>query len=117
MLADDFGPEEWSLMFSEARRVGLLGRLSSSLEFLEATPPARLRNHVLSSLVEVKAFQRDVLRELDHIELALADLATPVLLLKGLATSGWGLRPPEGVFSATSIFWLQKAVSGMRRLR
>ena len=104
MLADDFGPEEWSLMFSEARRVGLLGRLSSSLEFLEATPPARLRNHVLSSLVEVKAFQRDVLRELDHIELALADLATPVLLLKGACYVRMGLKAARGrIFSDVDI--------------
>lgn len=100
----NFGPEEWSLMFSEARRVGLLGRLSSSLELLDATPPVRLRNHVSSSLVEVAAFQRDVLRELDHIDRALAGLGTPVLLLKGACYVRMGLKAARGrIFSDVDI--------------
>jgi hypothetical protein len=103
-FAEDFGPEEWSLMFSEARRVGLLGRLSSSLDVLEATLPARLGNHVSSSLVEVAAFQRDVLRELDHIERALAGLGTPVLLLKGACYVRMGLMAARGrIFSDVDI--------------
>ena len=91
-------------MFSEARRVGLLGRLSSSLGPIEASIPARLKNHVSSSLVEVAAFQRDVLRELDHIERALAGLATPVLLLKGACYVRMGLKAAMGrIFSDVDI--------------
>ena len=101
---EDFGLEEWSLMFSEARRVGLLGRLSSSLEFLGKTPPARLQNHVASSLVEVAAFQCDVLRELDHIERALTGLGTPVLLLKGACYVRMGLKAASGrIFSDVDV--------------
>lgn len=91
-------------MFSEARRIGLLGRLSYSVELLGATPPARLRNHVSSSLVEVRAFQRDVLRELDHIERALTGLGAPVLLLKGACYVRMGLVAARGrIFSDIDI--------------
>lgn len=91
-------------MFSEARRTGLLGRLSSSLEPIETTVPVRLRSHVSSSIVEVAAFQRDVLKELDHIERALAGLGTPVLLLKGACYVRLGLKAAKGrVFSDVDI--------------
>ena len=87
-------------MFSEARRTGLLGRVSSSLETIEATVPVRLRSHISSSMVEVAAFQRDVLKELDHIERALAGLGTPVLLLKGACYVRLGLKAAKGrIFS------------------
>lgn len=91
-------------MFSEARRTGLLGRVSSSLETIEATVPVRLRSHVSSSMVEVAAFQRDVLKELDYIERALAGLGTPVLLLKGACYVRLGLKAAKGrIFSDVDI--------------
>jgi hypothetical protein len=99
-----FAPEELSLLFSEARRVGLLGRLSSCLECMESTLPARLRSQVSASLVEVDAFQRDVLRELNHIEGALAGLGAPVLLLKGASYIKIGLQAARGrIFSDIDI--------------
>lgn len=104
MSNEYFGSEEWSLIFSEARRVGLLGRLSACLELYEIKIPARLKNHVSSSLVEVTAFQRDVLRELDHIQNALNALGKPVLLLKGAAYVRMGLQAARGrIFSDVDI--------------
>jgi hypothetical protein len=82
----DFSPDDWSLMFSEARRVGLLGRLSLTLSSYAGgmdSLPDRLRLQVSASIIEVNAFRRDAIRELGHIQLALEHLGIPVVLLKG----------------------------------
>lgn len=81
-----FSEEEWSLMFSEARQTGLLGRLSQSFDPLSATQmhfPDRLHKHLLAASIQSATFQLDVRRELAHIKRALSGLNAPVLLLKG----------------------------------
>jgi hypothetical protein len=115
---EEFVPEELSLLFSEARRVGLLGRLSSCLELLGSTLPARLRSHVSASLVEVDAFQRDVLRELNYIEVALAGLGARVLLLKGASYIRTSLQAAKGrIFSDIDILvakeWVGQAEASL----
>lgn len=81
-----FSEEEWSLMFSEARQTGLLGRLSQSFDPISATEmhfPDRLHKHLLAASIQSATFQLDVRRELAHIKRALSGLNAPVLLLKG----------------------------------
>lgn len=75
--------EAWSLMLAEARQSGLLGRLAASLKQPESELPERRRWHLTAATIQANAFQRDVRRELGHIERALAGLGAPVLLLKG----------------------------------
>ncbi|MBK7646047.1 MAG: nucleotidyltransferase family protein [Betaproteobacteria bacterium] len=95
--------EEYCLMISEARRSGLLGRLSAlylSPQTLGKYFPESLQIHSKSALVHVEAFQRDVRRELDHIQHALSGLSAPVILLKGAAYVLMGNAAAEGrVFS------------------
>lgn len=95
--------EEYCLMISEARRSGLLGRLSAlylSPQTLGKYFPESLQIHSKSALVHVEAFQRDVRRELDHIQHALSGLGAPVILLKGAAYVLMGNAAAEGrVFS------------------
>ena len=99
--------EDWSLMFSEARRIGLLSRLSTNLrshEELESCLPDRLRHQMTASLIEAEGFQRDVLRELDHIQWALEGLGVPVLLLKGASYVRLNLPAAQGrIFSDVDI--------------
>lgn len=81
---DDAG---WSLLFAEARSVGLHHRLTARLrsDGLAESLPEALRRHLQASEIETAAFQRDVLREIEAIKLALGDLDVPRILLKGAA--------------------------------
>lgn len=81
-----FTEEEWSLLFSEARRSGVLHRLAVELECGTeelGSVPFRLHGHVRSSSLQSVAFRIDVVRELQFIKSALAKLDAPVILLKG----------------------------------
>lgn len=101
---DGFDPEAWSLLFSEARRVGLMARLAAGLNLDKVALPERLQKQVMASLVEAGAFQRDVLRELEHIQQALQGLGVPVLLLKGAAYVRLNLPAARGrIFSDIDI--------------
>lgn len=83
-----FSAEELSLMYSEARRAGILARLCAlrfSTPVADAHIPESLRNQSLSASIHASAFRRDVMRELDFIKQALARLDVPVILLKGAA--------------------------------
>lgn len=103
---DSFSTEHISLMFSEARRSGVLARLSElqlSSQRSSAIPNC-LRSHQISALVHAEAFRRDVLRELVHIERALSQLRTPVVLLKGAAYVAMDMGAAKGrVFSDIDI--------------
>lgn len=103
----EMGAEDWSLMFSEARRIGLLSRLSSNLrshDELESFLPDCLRRQMMGSLIEAEGFQRDVLRELDHIQRALEGLGVPVLFLKGASYVRLNLPAAQGrIFSDIDI--------------
>lgn len=101
---ESFDPEAWSLLFSEARRAGLMARLAASLRLDQVELPERLQKHVTASLIEATAFQRDVLRELDHVQQALQGLGVPVLLLKGAAYVRLNLPAARGrIFSDIDI--------------
>lgn len=101
---ETFDPEAWSLLFSEARRAGLLARLAASLRLDEVGLPERLQKQVTASLIEAAAFQRDVLRELEHVQQALQGLGVPVLLLKGAAYVRLNLPAARGrIFSDIDI--------------
>ena len=103
-----FDPEAWSLLFSEARRAGLMARLAATLRLAEMAGarglPERLHGQAKASLIEAAAFQRDVLRELDHVQQALSGLGVPVLLLKGAAYVRLNLPAARGrIFSDIDI--------------
>lgn len=85
--AEDLDHAGWSLLFAEARSVGLNHRIAGVIRrkgIVERLPDA-FRHHVLASEVEMAAFQRDVAREIGAIGRALSSLEGPKILLKGAA--------------------------------
>lgn len=96
--AGNFDGETLSLLIAEARTCGVLHRLLARLPAGGATSVIdELRQ---ASQVHRHSFQRDVRRELTHLEAALSGLKTPVILLKGAAYVAQNLPPSEGrVFS------------------
>jgi len=98
--------EDFSLLLSEARACGLLGRVT---QMLTRSPGAdllapHLQDQLLSASVYSNGFRQDVWRELAHIEQALAALKTPVILLKGASYVLSGLPVADGrVFSDIDI--------------
>ena len=99
VLVEQLSEQDWSLMFSEARQAGLLNRLSASLRKAgraEIQYPEYLHKHVLATSIQTDAFQRDVHRELGHIQQALSELHAPVLLLKGASYLLLGLPAAMG---------------------
>jgi len=98
----------WSDILQEARATGLLGRLAHRLqgEGLEAlaTCPAAMQGHLRSALRVHRAQHEEALREARYIDLALAQLDAPVVLLKGAAYVVAGLPAAAGrVFSDVDI--------------
>lgn len=58
--------------------------------------PDCLRPHVAAAITHAESFCTDVHRELDHLRTALADLASPVLILKGAAYIRLGRKAGMG---------------------
>lgn len=90
------------MLLAEARRAGLLPRIAVHCRdwVLSSALPTRVLRQLEAALVQEAAFRRDVRRELGHVELALARLDTPVLLLKGASYVASNLPVAEGrVFS------------------
>ena len=100
--AHPFSAEEWSLMLSEARQLGLLGRIAQGADgrsFVGNFPP-RQQEHLRAALIHSAAFRRDVLRELQFIRKALADVKSPIILLKGASYVALGFPVANGrIFS------------------
>lgn len=97
-----FSPDQWSLLFAEARNAGLTSRLCSVIDNLPRpeSMPARFGNLVDAGLREGEAFIRDTFREVRLLREALAEIGTPVIVLKGAAYVLAGLPPARGrVFS------------------
>ncbi len=89
---------EWTLLIQAARRAGLLGRLASgarSLAHAEALPAA-VSAHFDSALRLCEAQRAEVTREVKYLSLALGDLGTPIVLLKGAAYAMAELPAAEG---------------------
>jgi Uncharacterised nucleotidyltransferase len=94
-----FSPEDWSLLFSEARQAGVLARLAYLVrdsDMYWRDIPDCFRHHVAAAITHAESFCTDVHRELDHLRTALADLASPVLILKGAAYIRLGRKAGMG---------------------
>lgn len=100
--ADAFSAEEWSLMLSEARQLGLLARIAHGVDgcSLAGNFPPRQQEHLRAAMIHSAAFRRDVLRELQFIRNALVRVKSPILLLKGASYVALGLPVANGrIFS------------------
>lgn len=99
---DAFDPQQWSLLFAEARAASVLPRLAVELQ---ARPgrgevPEVWAGQVRAALQQMAAFVADVGRELVFIDQAVDPLPTRVILLKGAAYAAAGLPAARGrVFS------------------
>ncbi len=96
----------WEALIRQARRAGLLARISSMLEAqgtLDAVPSAP-RAHLKSAVALAEAQHAETLRELDWIDRAIAPTGVRPVLLKGAAYVAGGLLPAMGrVFSDIDI--------------
>ena len=82
-----YGPADWARLIKQARVAELLGQLRARLaaaDVLAAAPPAALR-HLEIAWQLAQRHRAAVRWEVIHIREALADLAAPVVLLKGAA--------------------------------
>lgn len=89
---------EWDLLIRQARRAGLLARMAIAIEelgWLDAVPP-QPRLHFEAERRLADKHDRDVRREVRHIEAALAGTGAPIILLKGAAYVIGGLPPSRG---------------------
>jgi hypothetical protein len=98
---------QWTQVFRKARFSGLTGRLASRLQGDAAAanlcPPA-LQRHLQAALRVCQAQRDEVMRETRHLDLALASLGAPVILLKGAAYAAASLPAAQGrVFSDIDI--------------
>jgi hypothetical protein len=93
-----FSPTQWSLLLGQARVSRLLARLALHLAdqgWLDDVPDAPRRH--LEGAISVAERQRQGVRwEIDRLRVALADMAGPVVLLKGAAYAAAGLPPARG---------------------
>lgn len=96
-------PDQWTGLIRLARREFVLGRLAAALKAdgdLWPALPAKVRMILEGSLRDVAHRQRRLMWEVDRLAHALRGLDAPVVLLKGAAYLGAGLRAAEGRISA-----------------
>lgn len=108
---EDLDEEGWSLLLAEARVCGVMSRLASLLmtsdaKFLisprKVSPlvAIQIARHMQVALMQADSLTHAVQQELAFLDRALADLGTPVLLLKGAAYAAAGLPAARGrIFS------------------
>ncbi len=97
---------EWEVVLSQARCARLLSRLAlhGAEQGQAATLPAGVARHLTSELAVSTRHRAAVQWEVDCIARALANLDTPVVLLKGAAYLMAGLPPARGrVFNDVDI--------------
>jgi len=96
--APDFTVREWELVIGQARRARLLARLARhcSEMGLQARLPTGAWRHLDSELTLAQRQRAAVHWEVDCIARALAQVDTPVVLLKGAAYLMAGLPPARG---------------------
>jgi len=89
---------DWDLLLRVARRTRLLGRLEVSLAIRDALAkiPERAADHLRASRNVIKHRQTLVAWEVNRLLWALADIDTPLILLKGTAYLLAGLSPASG---------------------
>lgn len=99
-------PAQWDTLLRQAHRADVLARLAVLLDeaaLLEAVAPAP-RVHLRAALAVARAQRGEVRREAALIAEALAELAIPVILLKGAAYVLAGLPAAQGrLFSDVDI--------------
>lgn len=95
---DALTPDQWSMLFAEARASGLSARIAAIIERQGRPPsmPPRFGHHVQSGLHQAAVFTRDVQREVGFLQRALATFGRPVVILKGAAYIVCGLPPARG---------------------
>lgn len=78
---------DWDLLVRQARRADLLARIALLLDRagLLGRVPSGPRRHLDAAVMHAQAQQREILREVAHIERALEPLALRPVLLKGAA--------------------------------
>lgn len=87
----------WELLIRQARRADLLPALATRLAAQRSvTVPAAAKAHLDAALVLARAQRDEVVRELAHVESALAPLDVKPILLKGAAYVAAGLPAADG---------------------
>jgi hypothetical protein len=89
---------DWDIAIRQARRAGLLARISCLIADAGLGPavPERARGHLEAAQILARKHASDVARELDHIGEALAGLGAKPILLKGASYAAAGLPPSHG---------------------
>lgn len=85
--ASAWSGDDWSLLFAEARTCGLLPRVAWQLaeSDLAGSVPMEFYPLLAAARTQGAAVARDCRREIAHLRAALANIDTPVVLLKGAA--------------------------------
>ena len=93
-----FDAATWDRVVRQAAAAGVLGRLGALARGagIDAVLPAPVWRHMQAMLTMAAQQQRAVRWELVQLSRTLADLAGPVLLLKGAAYAAAGLPPAAG---------------------
>ena len=98
---------DWEVLIRQARRAQLLGRVACMVEAqgsMDAAPAAP-RAHFAAAVIVAEAQQVEALRELCHIDRALAHTGVRPVLLSGAAYVAAGLLPAMGcLFSTIDLF-------------
>jgi len=96
----------WDVLIRQARSAGLLARIACMLEAQGSMDfvPAAPRAHLKSAITFADAQHADAMRELAHIDRAIAPTGVRPVLLKGAAYVAAGLLPAMGrVFTDVDI--------------
>jgi hypothetical protein len=120
-LAQDLPLDGWELLIRQARRSGLLARLSYRLDAAGAlaAAPGPARPHFEEARVLSDKHARDVRWEVRDLRRVLAGVADRPILLKGAAYAMTGLPPAEGrVFADIDVLVPRENLAAVeRRLR
>jgi hypothetical protein len=96
----ELGLRDWNDLLIQARRSSLLARLGLRLEECGLLPsiPAKARDHVRAASIAAESTQTAVRFEINRVRRALANVETPIILLKGAAYLMAGLPMARGRF-------------------
>lgn len=107
-----FGMRQWELLLAQARLTRLQARLALLFRgrgWLDAVPPGP-RAHLEGALLAAERQRNQARWEIDRLRVALADVPSPVVLLKGAAYVAAELPPARGRLFTDIDFMVHKAV-------